>query len=1389
MAEQVIGSLKVTVGMDTTEFVAKSRSFGDQLKVLKGNMAELTNTMGRLDNKGAILSKQIENNRKQYELYNSKIKENAKIIADAANRMEEAKKRVSELNQKKSDGIALTAKEQKELNNLTKETDNFTKAEQKVANQTVRFQAEMAKLNREFTELTIKQKMQSDGWLSFGKGLETAGKKLNTLGNLTSKVGSAITTTSAIASAGIFGLVKVASDYESAFAGVRKTVSATEPEFKKLSAGFRELSKELPISATELAKVGENAGQLGIHVPNIVGFTEVMAKLGIATNLSSDEASTSLAKFANITQMQQENFDRLGSSIVELGNNFATTEADIVSMATNLAGAGHAVGLSEADILGVATALSSVGIEAERGGSTFSKLIVNMKVASEVGLENAVKLSEITGLSMRELELMASNNTKGFKNLADSIGMTTDEIKKVITANKNLEQFAKVAGVSAEEFRRKFGEDAVGAIALFVDGLATAEQRGTSTVEILNEMGISEVRLRDTLLRMGGAQNLFNSAVAKSNSAWKENVALNHEVAERNKTTASQFEMFKNKIIDVAISAGEKLLPTLNNMIKDSDWLIDSISGLVNGFANMDDGLKRFIIQSTLLGLALGPVINIFGNGIKLVGTFASTIGSGIVKFRELANVAKGVSESSKLLGAGIESAGIATKAFTLLTNPWVLGISAGALAIGGLVLAYNQLTKESRESAERIKRWGSDVGVELDKVLTKTKKFSDEVAVNMDITTTGDYNSISKSYTDMFSGLKETVDQNTKEFESLYSKLPEVAKKYAQEEYEHRLQKHEEIKSKIAENETAINLVLQKASNERRALRQDEKDYIAKLENESKMLAISTFKKSQEERVQIMKNLSSDLQDVDANVLRSRHVKLREVGKQITDEYKAQSQSIKEALNDGLLTQKEYTESMSSLDNQYLNAKKEWGIKYAQVVQEQLNRIDEQIEKSSEVERQELELTRDAMVKGAEKILQEYGLTWEQAIQLNKNRAEHLKQDSALLANAGNSMVEKLSENVKKANEHWNSLITDKETGRVTSNINKVISEAIKTKEGWDALRFDIKNADISTNAREQIQEVLKATGKWDELSLEEKMFVTATNSGIILAKILQDKGKWDELSPEVKHMILQTNATEEQMKYMYAFELWKDAEFVKKWAEIDTNAPDSEQKFTNLLNKWKQNDFNNKKLTFESNKDVITREIDAVASRIYNVPSRKNIMFSVGATVSDAASRIMNGLSYYSEYATGTHRHGGGLAVLGDGGRREPFLTPDGVFGVSPDSDTLFNLPMGTKVWSSINKFRNNAKYDDRLKGLISKLPHFASGTTDSFLNFNTKHDFLRGNKTDINTVTKNNESVINYTINISDVVVKEESDIEKIANKVISLVERNRRQYEKQRGVYSV
>lgn len=213
---------------------------------------------------------------------------------------------------------------------------------------------------------------------------------LQKAGNSAQNIGTSLTHGVTIPIAGAVTAVTTAAvKWESAFAGVKKTNDEIVDSngnivysYSDLEKGLRDLAKELPASHEEIAGVAEAAGQLGIQTDNVVSFTKTMIDLGESTNMSAETAATSFARFANITQMSQKDFERLGAVVVDLGNNLATTESEITEMGLRLAGAGKQVGMSQAEIMSFAAALSSVGIEAEAGGTAFSKVMVGTNAVS-----------------------------------------------------------------------------------------------------------------------------------------------------------------------------------------------------------------------------------------------------------------------------------------------------------------------------------------------------------------------------------------------------------------------------------------------------------------------------------------------------------------------------------------------------------------------------------------------------------------------------------------------------------------------------------------------------------------------------------------------------------------------------------------------------------------------------------------------------------------------------------------------------------------------------------------------------------------------------------------------------------------------------------------------
>lgn len=331
--------------------------------------------------------------------------------------------------------------------------------------------------------------------------------------------------------AGLTMAAKAAITWDSAWAGVLKTVDGSTEQLALVEQGLRDLTGILPASHTEIAAVAEAAGQLGIETPNVVSFTKSMIDLGETTNLTSEQAAMSLARFMNIMGTAQGDVAKLGASLVGLGNNYATTESEILEMSMRLAKSGVQIGLTEGEVLGLATALSSVGIEAEAGGSAMSKVMIDIAASVEEG-------------------------------------------------GDRLEMFARTSGMTADEFAQKWKTAPAEALAAFVKGLANAEQQGGSTLGVLAELGITEVRMRDALLGSAAAADDFAGAMAMGNGEFEKGTALTEEAEKRYETTAAKLQIMSNKVVDAAIGIGEKLLPALEAGADAVGTFADTLSGL-----------------------------------------------------------------------------------------------------------------------------------------------------------------------------------------------------------------------------------------------------------------------------------------------------------------------------------------------------------------------------------------------------------------------------------------------------------------------------------------------------------------------------------------------------------------------------------------------------------------------------------------------------------------------------------------------------------------------------------------------------------------------------------------------------------------------------------------
>ena len=531
---------------------------------------------------------------------------------------------------------------------------------------------DLSEYNAELKRLQTEQAAANTRLGQAGAKLQEIGEKADAAGRKMESIGGGLTmgvTAPIVAGAG--AAIKAATDLDTSLTNVRKTVDGTEEDYQRLHDAAIEYSKVNAVSASEILDIEALGAQLGFTLDlfsngksQVQEFGEVVSGLDIATNMSAEQAGTELAQFFNIMAENKELASNYASTIVGLGNNFATTESDISAMAMRIAGAGKSIGLSSADVLGMAAALTSLGIEAEAGGTAISTVMSSID-------------------------------------------------KSVATNDKNLATWAQTAHMSVDEFTRAWGEDAVGALDAVLKGMAADVDAGGNLSVMLDELGISSLRQTDMMKRLANSGDLMSEAVGRANDEWASNTALSAEVANRNDSLAARFEMLRNRVAAVAVEVGEPLADALFELIDAAEPLFQAIEDGARTFAEMSDGEQQAVIQTVALIAAVGPALSLFGKVTRSV----SVVGRALTAMSRLVGRAKtgiqGMGESMRYtqreaslmqrqaalsgrsmstLGANARVAGNALKASTVAAK--ATRVAMAALGTAGVMIAITAVVE-----------------------------------------------------------------------------------------------------------------------------------------------------------------------------------------------------------------------------------------------------------------------------------------------------------------------------------------------------------------------------------------------------------------------------------------------------------------------------------------------------------------------------------------------------------------------------------------------------------------------------------------------------------------------------------------------------------------------
>lgn len=1325
-----LGQMYIELGLDVSKFNPTLNGAKNAVKYFQSNVKALDSS--------------LKNNGKNTDLLQAKYKTLGQAIESQRKVLDEMKK---------------------SFDTLEPGTAKFDKAAAEIERENAKLAAMESQLHNVQQALIAvgKENSFANRINKFGDGLIKSGDKIKTFGDNVSSLGGKLTTGLTLPLVASVGLVtKAASDYESAFAGVKKTVDETATvSYKNLSDGIRQMAKELPASAVEIANVAEVAGQLGIKADDILTFSRTMIDMGESTNLSAEEAATAIAKIANILGLTSDEYGRFGASVVDLGNNFATTEKDIVEMTNRLAAGGKLAGLTAPEILGLATAMSSVGIEAEAGGTAMTQTLT--------AIGNAVSLTT--------------------KDSADDLAL-----------------IAKVAGTTSEEFQKAWKEKPAEALQAFIKGLNTAREQGANMDAILMKLGMTGIRQGNMLKSLALSSDKMSAAVARSNQAWKDNTALTNEANKRYETTESQLKMFKNQVTDLAIEFGGPLLKALREGLTAAKPWIDTLAKMAKQFSSMSEEQQRNVLKWAALTAGAGPALSILGKGLGIIGNLTKALGwltkgtgkavggmSLMLKtfqaFRTTGNLSSAfnlASGGAVALGNATASAststGLLTTSMGTLANP--LGLIVGGLGLTTAALVY--LGNEKDKARIKTEEFGSQLSDTARGELRSFQKTVDETstAVANFGTHAGDADKVSGAFKKLYEEIATAADKTNKRMEELGAKWG-----LSEEDIAKAKEKNAQVVSNTESMMNQINEIYQRHNGDASKFSQEEKEIILNNQNEMIKAKLSMMDLSAEQQKAALQALNGDVRSLNETQL--KHT--RDVLKQALDEekklYENSKSELKELLDGKAMDQETYQKNMQTLEANHTRTMEALGSKYYQVMQNLDAKVKARTGQSWNYWEE------------AKKVLEEYGLSYEEIGKKAAEASQKVGNSHSILANYTSEM----SKEVKEANDAWSLLVgnIDKNGNfQVKSNVKEVIGEAAKSAEGWEQLQFIAKTAEINSNARATIAEALVESGKWKDMTLEEKQVIVKNQAGLQAIFDSETHLKtWNSMPAQVKELLMKNadvmNKAEEASKALSNYEsltpkqkeLLANDESVRRAVSRSTDTLttwNATTPFTKDLKADPTNVLNNGQLSIDKitawnfasaetkSLDAVDNTSAAVGSAILSVNSPKqeapinlfaadqtggvrnetssainaikqydpvNILAknSTSDTVSevktgvngiqdktvtinarDNASGVLSGIKswidsvtgnfftniFASKHAHGTNYHPGGLAIVNDqrnSNYKEMVTLPNGRSFIPQGRDVLLPLPRGSKVLRA-----------DKTRRLMREMgvPKYASG-----------------------------------------------------------------------------
>ena len=514
-----------------------------------------------------------------------------KEISELNDKIKENRSLLKTLKQAQKDGVITATSYKNAVAQINPEIERLTKAQQKYINQ-------QSKLNG------LQEGMRSHG----ANALQYAGMAYS-----------------------VAQVADAAVKFESSMADVRKVVDFDSPEqFKQMGKDILDLSTRIPMAAEGLAQIVAAGGQSGIARDELLGFAESAAKMGVAFDITAEQAGDMMAKWRTAFKMGQSDVVKLADKINFLGNTTAASAPLISDVVTRIGPLGSVGGVASGEIAALGASLVGSGVTSEIAATGIKNLILAL-----VSGESATK----------------SQN----------------------------EAFAAL-GLNAVDMAKYMQKDARGAILSVLEAVQRLdkEQQASVMAELFGKESISA--LAPLLSNLDALKTNFDAVSDASKYAG----SMEKEFQTRAETTANAMELMNNSIYRTKVAIGQGLLPAIAPVAS----VVADAATAVGNFATEYPNLTGAVLGGTgaLFGVAAAASAFMWAlNGARLALFGAKTAfgiaGAALGKYNILIKTGTALTYGWNLAGRLLNS-GLA------ITGSMFKGLGVGAMKLWGILLA-----------------------------------------------------------------------------------------------------------------------------------------------------------------------------------------------------------------------------------------------------------------------------------------------------------------------------------------------------------------------------------------------------------------------------------------------------------------------------------------------------------------------------------------------------------------------------------------------------------------------------------------------------------------------------------------------------------------------------